>query len=380
MPENLKTICGLMSGTSLDGIDAAISEFYRCEDGFGFELKHYDTFPYPAEIRRLLKKVIFRECCIADISYLNFALSYLYANAVKNLCAGNRFDFNMLDALGMHGQTVWHSPEPKVIAGIPASSTFQLGNPAVLAQKTGLTVCSDFRSADIAQGGQGAPFVPVFDWHFFRKYDENVIMLNIGGIANITYLPAGCSKEEVIAFDTGPGNCLIDDITEKLYDKPYDINGEIARSGDLIEGMFGYLQKIEFIRRKTPKSTGRELFNENLLKAFDLSDYKKEDIIRTLTEFSAWSIAENIRLYADTKAKIIASGGGVRNSTLMKFISAYLPDSKIITAAEAGIPGDAKEAVCFGFLAYLLLEGIPANIPSVTGSLKECHSGSVTKP
>jgi len=379
-----------MSGTSLDGVDVAIVSFshevnnssdnINEENVFIYNLIAFNTYNYTEKFKEILKKIIKGECKTAEISYMNFALSEVYAEAVRNVCIENGININDIEAVGMHGQTVWHSPEPNDYAGIACSSTLQLGSAPALAQKLGIKVCSDFRSADVAVGGQGAPIVPILDYHFFRSQEHNIIMLNIGGIANITFLPKNCKKNEVIAFDTGPGNCLIDFYTKEYFGKDYDQDGEIASQGMLIEDVFGFLRGLEYIQRKPPKSTGREFFNESLFNGFDFENFKKEDIIRTMTEFTAWSIADSIKLQTSEKSRIIVSGGGVHNAFLLNLLKNYLSDDEVINSNDLGLSADAKEAICFGFLAFLLLNGQTGNICSVTGASREVLLGTISMP
>ncbi len=374
MGKSNKLICGLMSGTSLDGIDCAIVEFADSK----FKLKYYKEIPYADETKQLIKKIISDKITVSEISFLNIKLSYEYAEAVKITCEEAKINLNEIVAVGLHGQTVWHNPENK--DNIP--NTLQLGSVSTLSNLLNLTVVGDFRTADMTNGGQGAPLVPIFDFNFLKSNTNDIIALNIGGIANITYLPKDCEKKQVIAFDTGPGNILIDSYVSDYFNLPYDKNGEIARSGKLNNDLFNKLKKNDFIYKKPPKSTGRELFNLDLINKL-LKDIKNivnnEDIINTLTKFTAYNIAENIRLYANPKSTIIASGGGVKNHFLMELLHKELLLSKIKISDEFGIPYNAKEAISFAYLAYLTLNGKPGNIKSVTGAKKECVLGIVAK-
>lgn len=384
-----RIVCGLMSGTSLDGVDAALVRFSSDSEGkHNFELLGFLCLPYKPEIReRLLKlsgSLILSESwrIVSEISELNFHLSQIYSESVSELCRINNFDIDSIHLIGMHGQTVWH--EPQITVDGRFASTLQLGNPAILAVKLNVPVVSDFRSADIALGGQGAPLIPIFDKEFLSDESIRIITLNIGGIANITLLPKSGEDKEIIAFDTGPGNILIDAFVRKHYNMDYDADGKIAENGMLIEKLFEQLKKINYIKMKHPKSTGRDLFNEelinNLLTESKIQNPESEDIIHTLTKFTAWSIAENIRLFRNTNSKIIASGGGVKNQALMKYLSNELPNSTIITSDEIGINSEEKEAIGFAYLAFRNLAGLNGNIPSVTGASRESKLGSLTMP
>jgi anhydro-N-acetylmuramic acid kinase len=289
-----------------------------------------------------------------------------------------------IDLIGMHGQTVWHQPPVRnklSTLNFQLPTTLQLGSAPALCSYLGIPVISDFRAADIAFGGQGAPLVPVFDREFLLENNQNVIALNIGGIANITYLPV---KGKVLAFDTGPGNVLIDGITKKLFFKDFDKSGKFASKGKLSKQLWDFLLRIEFIKIKPPKSTGREIFSGQLIEFIEnlisQKRIRKEDAIFTITKFTAWSIAENIRLFASPSAKIIVSGGGSKNNTLMKLLKSELKESKIIISDNIGINSDAKEAISFAYLAWRNLAGLPGNIKSVTGASKEVTLGSLTLP
>ena len=377
-----RMLCGLMSGTSLDGIDVAIAEFRTDEQGVQFTTKTHQTIPYSDEIRTEILRCIEKKINVSDISFLTVALAEFHAHAVRTACDSCSLTPQQLDGIGFHGQTVWHAPKPTNKLKTKLGNTFQLSSGQTLAALLGTTVVSDFRSADVALGGQGAPLVPIFDAAFLRDSTRNVIALNIGGIANITLLPASVS-EPIQAFDTGPGNVLIDASTKMFFGKNYDAHGAIADAGRSIRPMLAQLKEHKFISQKPPKSTGREVFNASWLDKRIRTTFQpsipSEDVVRTITEFTAWSIAENIRLFADSSSKIIASGGGIHNRTLMQMLQNELPTAEICTTNDIGIDSDAKEALCFAFLAYRTLGGLPGNIPSVTGASREAILGSISR-
>ncbi|HPI19741.1 MAG TPA: anhydro-N-acetylmuramic acid kinase [Candidatus Kapabacteria bacterium] len=371
-----RILCGLMTGTSLDGIDVAICSFSNSERKHSFKLIAFQTYPFSNEIRTILKEIISKKRFVDDVSFIHFALSKIYADAITDLCEKSLVELKDIDAIGMHGQTVWHQPKQKEIDRLRISSTFQLGSGSYLAKLLDIPVVYDFRSADIALGGQGAPLVPIFDYNFLRSENENVACLNIGGISNITYLPKNCSTSDVIAFDTGPGNVWIDLIANEFFNLNFDENGKYARLGKINIPLLNKLKNIDFINLKPPKSTGRELFNRETLYNL-ISNEQKNDILATLTYFTAWSIAENIKIFLKQVDGVILSGGGANNLYLIELLKKELPKVAFKISDEFGINSDAKEAICFAYLAYRTLAGLPGNICSVTGASKETILGAI---
>jgi len=372
-----------MTGTSLDGIDIAICRYSKNNDSFKLEILADVSYPFPEAYKEKILNIIENHSSLADIARMHFLLPQLYYDGIKKICNETSFDISRIDAVGIHGQTIWHEPQGAEILDRKVSSTFQLGSISALAQYLGKPVVGDFRSADIALGGQGAPLVPIFDYHFLSSDVEDRIALNIGGIANLTYLPANCSKNDVIAFDTGPGNVWLDWATQKYFNKNFDLNGEIAKTGKVDKNLLDLLMGIPFISKKPPKSTGRELFNvleiQSILTELN-SELSPNDIICTLTEFTAVSITENIKAFANPKARLILSGGGANNIFLVERIKANLPDAALCKSDEIAIPSDSKEAICFAFLAYLTLSGLTGNLPSVTGAGREAVLGVISVP
>lgn len=377
-------IIGMMTGTSLDGIDCAVVDFPPTSDTKpNFELIADGTYPISTELKALLQKIISGNGKTADISLAHFALAKEYAEASEQICVDNNIDKSSIDALGIHGQTVWHDPSG-VYSDMKIGSTLQLCSGSALAQLFGKIVISDFRSADVALGGNGAPLVPIFDFYFLSSEKQNVIALNIGGIANITLLPANCKENEVIAFDTGPGNTLIDSACRKLYNREYDPSGSIARSGKADEDLLSELMQINFISQPPPKSTGRELFNDDtiipLYNKLNSGYLQSQDIIRTLTEFTAKSIAFNIKEFGFESGRLAVSGGGAKNDFLMELLENELTGFEIVKSDVAGVPADSKEAICFAFLAYLTLNRKSGNLPSATGAIRSAILGSISIP
>jgi len=371
-----RILCGLMTGTSLDGIDVAICSFSNADGKHFFKLIAFNTYPFPNQIKTILKDIISKKRFIDDISFIHFALSKIYADAIIDLCEKSPLELKDINAIGMHGQTVWHQPNPKEIDRLKISSTFQLGSGSYLAKLLDVPVVYDFRSADISLGGQGAPLVPIFDYNFLRIENENIVGLNIGGISNITYLPKSCKTSDVIAFDTGPGNVWIDLIANEFFNLNFDEDGKIARHGKINIPLLNKLKNIAFINQEPPKSTGRELFNRETL--FNLiSNEQKNDILATFTYFTAWSIAENIKMFLKSVDVVILSGGGANNLYLIELLKKELTEVVFKTSDEFGVNSDAKEAICFAYLAYRTLAGLPGNICSVTGASKETILGAI---
>lgn len=388
-----RTLCGLMSGTSLDGIDAAIVQFRQDNNHHQLQIAGTATTEFPDDVRHVLQELTTNTpVSIKEISTLHTGLSAVYAEAIEQLCAQTRVPISDLDGIGMHGQTVWHQPESVSFGERAIRSTLQLGSGSTLAQRVAIPVVSDFRAADMAQGGHAAPLAPMFDYQFFRSNQEHIIALNLGGIANITIIPASAPETSVIAFDTGPANLLIDAATKKFFGKRYDKGGQIAAAGRVLPRFMETLQQEPYIIQVPPKSTGREVFNtaylDNALHGNYFDAQPAEDVVRTVTEFTSWSIAENIRRFAfqsgllapGIPTTIIASGGGVHNSIIIQRLREELPELTVTTSDERGIPSDGKEAIFFAYLAYRTFGGLHGNLPSVTGASKNVILGSLSFP
>lgn len=371
-----KRIIGLMTGTSLDAIDIALSEFYINDNNLQFNLLNYKEYKFSNDYKTFIKNIINENSFIKDISQLNFYLSELFCDCILDFCENFNINLNTVDAISVHGQTIWHNPSKENFLDKKISSTLQIASISAISSKLSKKVIGDFRSADVMLGGEGAPLIPIFDYYFLRSNTENIISLNIGGISNITYLPKNCNKNEIIAFDCGPGNVLIDSYLQEFSVFSFDKDGSLSLKGKIIDSLSNQLKKIDFMYKSPPKSTGRELFNLKLIK--DLignNRYSLEDVIATLTDFTAFSICYNIKKYADENSKIIVSGGGRKNKSILKRINYYLPNVSIQLIDDLGINGDAKEAIFIAFLGYLNLLKIPGNISQVTGAFKEIVLG-----
>ena len=372
---------GLMTGTSLDGIDVAICKFaFISEEQKPFcKLLSAATLPYPDGFPGFIKNIIEKPTW-NDISFLHFALPELYAEAIKYCAKSAAINLKDIDLIGMHGQTVWHSPAPREQFGIKnVRSSIQLGSPAVLAKRLDIPVISDFRAGDLALGGEGAPLVPRFDFDFFRSDYEDIICLNIGGMSNITFIPQAATINDLSAFDTGPGNILINLAMQKYFDREFDKNGEIARSGVCDKELLNKLMNDQYINQFPPKSTGREYFNseyiENMRRNMFISP---SDLINTLTHFTADSIIFNIRNFARISGKMYIAGGGLKNTFLMDLIKLQIPKTIMISTDLDGFPPDYKEAVAFAYLAVRSAKKMPDNAPKATGASGETILGSLT--
>lgn len=375
-----KYVVGLMSGTSLDGIDAALVRIEGCGKNTKVNFIKYIKKDMPESIKEEIMN-----CCdveksdVRTICSLNFKLGYILADAVKQVCEEANFSISKLDLIGCHGQTIYHIPDKYDVF---YRSTLQIGEPAVIAYETRTKVVSNFRTMDIAAGGQGAPLVPYTEFILYRS-DKNRLLQNIGGIGNITVLPANCNLEDIYAFDTGPGNMIIDEVVKRLKRIPFDKNGEIAAEGRLNENLINELMNIEYINKIPPKTTGRELFGkefvDNLINKW--GSVKAEDLIYTVTMFTAKSICENYRrfIFPNLKAEeVILGGGGSYNNTLVNMIKKLLPHCKVMLQEDLGYSSDAKEAIAFAILANETINNNFGNVIKVTGANNRVILGNIT--
>ncbi len=377
-------VAGVMSGTSLDGIDVAVVDI----SGSRVETIGLQSTPYPDSIRAAILNVSGGgggagvpkgpPACHGQaegLSYLNFKLGELYARAV--LRAIRRF--GPVDLIGCHGQTVYHEG---------GAHTLQIGEAAVIAERTGVPVVSNFRARDIAAGGQGAPLVPYVDYLLFRHRTRMRIALNIGGIANITVIPPAAKPEQVIAFDTGPGNMVIDALASEFSRGKlrYDRGGKIAQSGELSKSLLADLLTDSYYRRKPPKSVGREQYGAEFVARMKQSGLPLQDLVTTATVLTAATIAIGVRSGAGLPAclgvrsapELIVSGGGVHNPQIMSHLTGFLPEMTISASTDHGIDADAKEAIAFAILAHATWRGRPSNLPSATGARRAVILGDIT--
>lgn len=376
---------GLMTGTSLDGIDAALVKL----SGVGLETKCELLYFLSTPLELNLKEKIHREChiessSVAGICSLNMVLGKLYADTVAELLErvsvaqkkmpAQFLEFDgKLDFIASHGQTIYHLPQKVAAAENRVASTLQIGDPSHMAYQHQTDVYFNFRMMDIAAGGDGAPLVPLTELILYRDSEKNRLLQNIGGIGNVTVMPKNATMDEVWAFDTGPGNMMINDAMMKLYQQPFDEGGEIAKSGQLVESLFAQLKNHAYLAEVPPKSTGRELFGtlltDQLLENF--LEEKPEDLIHTLTRFTAYSIAESYRRFIFPSLcvdEIIIGGGEAYNLALMDYLRYELPEIRVLTNEDIGISSDAKEAVAFALLGYQTRMRQVGNVPKATGA------------
>ena len=393
MKKRVMIVAGVMSGTSADGVNVALVRVGG-RGRHSVELLGHAEYSYPAKVRAaVLVAMNASQASVADLARLNVRLGQLYAEAV--LAAERQFKLKA-DLIGCHGQTLYHQGEASRFLGRKIVATWQTGEAAIIAASVGVPVVSDFRPADMAAGGKGAPLVPFLDYLLFRDTRVGRIVQNVGGIANLTAIPAGASQDEVIAFDTGPGNMVIDAITEKLFGRPFDRGGRIAASGNVLDNVIRMFLQHDFFKSKPPKTAGREEFGREFVGQFlgACGRAPKEDIVATATALTATSIADAVRRlqknsqsgrnhsFAQTYKEMILSGGGTRNSTLMAMLSTELASLgvRLRFSDEFGLPSAAKEAVAFAVLAYETWHRRASNIPSATGAKRAAVLGKISYP
>ncbi len=374
-----------MSGTSVDGIDVALVRVQGRGINSKLELLSHFHIAYPNAVRRaVLAAMNASAASVADLSRLNFVLGELYATAV--LKAQQQANVQC-ELVGCHGQTLYHQGSAQPFLGKRIACTWQTGEAAMIAAKLGVPVVSDFRAADMAAGGKGAPLVPFLDYMLYRHARFGRIVQNLGGIANLSAIPAGAGPERVIAFDTGPGNMVIDAVTEQLFGKPFDRNGRLAARGTPIESVLEKVLQIPFFRQKPPKTAGREQFGREFVHKF-LSLCRgadQNDVLATATALTARSIEVAVRLLVlplqpkdGYFREFLVSGGGTKNTTLMRMIREELAGLRVRTTDELGLPSEAKEAAAFALLAYETWHRRPSSIPSATGAKRSAILGKIS--
>ena len=381
-----RLVIGFMSGTSADGVDAALVRI----TGFGTQTRAeqlgFCFVPFSDEVRaEILRLAGGGPASAADFCRMNFLLGELFCEAGETLCAQTGTKLSDIDLIGSHGQTFWHIPEKEEYLSRTFASTFQLGEEAVLAERFGCPVVGNFRVRDVAAGGLGAPLVPYTEFLLYRSREECVALQNIGGIGNVTVLPRDCRLEDVFAFDTGPGNMLMDALVERLTNgrQHYDAGGKMAAQGRVDAGLLVFLMQDPYLQRKPPKTTGREAYGAPYLAA--LLDYAAAhgvsllDTLATVTRFTAECIAYGLQRFSPCRpGRMIVGGGGCYNLTLMAHLRALLPDCRVMTNEDLGLDGNAKEAVAFALLANETIFASGNNAPGATGARHPVVMGKIS--
>jgi anhydro-N-acetylmuramic acid kinase len=438
MPKNSLLVLGMMSGTSADGIDAALVKISDAPPHLKIKLLHHTHQPFPSAIRKEILCVAEQNPLTpAGFSQLHARLGYIYADAALAACKKFRISPRKLDLIANHGQTIFHQGSPVPFLGAKTASTLQLGDASVIANVTGITTVSDFRPADMALGGQGAPLVPFADYLLYRHAKLGRVSLNLGGIANITVIPANAKPQDVFAFDTGPANILIDALIQHFThgSRRFDKNASFARRGRINNALIYRLMKDPYLKQRPPKSTGREYFGAryvaDLLAFARKRDIKPADVLYTVTYFTAESVVDALRRFVLPKHNIhqlIVSGGGAENPLLMTQLKTLLqipsssnadfshsssrhsftlskregplvhPDQnrratrlpraesrghfsnpvELVPSSQFGIPAEAKEALAFALMAYETFHRRPSNLPSATGARRPAILGKIS--
>ena len=373
-----RVVAGVMSGTSLDGVDAAVVRVEGTGTGLAVETLGFVSRPYPAALRAALAAVVeVAGSDVRQVSQLHARLGAVFADVIQAALAEAGLAAGDLDLVGSHGETVQHVPQAEDCAGVPTRSTLQVGDPAVLAVALGAPVVSDFRAADLALGGQGAPLAPYLDRTLFAHATETRVLLNLGGIANVTVLAPGAPP---VAWDTGPANMVVDAVVRERTGAGYDAGGEIAASGTPDEAILADLLRDPYYAQPPPKSTGREDYGAAFAGRLLASGLETPDLVATATALTARTVADAVRRHAPGAARVIASGGGVHNPTLLAMLADALGGVPVETTAAHGLDPDAKEAVLFAVLAHEWANGVRTGLPSVTGARAPAMQGSLTLP
>ena len=382
-------VLGMMSGTSADGIDVALARISGAPPHLSAQLKGFYAVAYPRQVREEILRIANLDAATsADISQLNFALGELFARAALAACRKFRIAPRKIAVIGSHGQTIYHQGLPSKFPGVGnIASTLQIGEPSVIAARTGITTIADFRPADMAAGGQGAPLVPFVDYALFRDSKLGRVALNIGGIANVTVIPAGAKSGAAFAFDTGPGNMVIDALIRHFTGgrEAFDRGARRALRGKSIPQLLDKLLADPYFRITPPKTAGREQFGEvfaaRIVRWGKTHRATPNDLIRTVALVTPLSIADAFHRFIFPRAKIhelIVSGGGTRNPLIMAQLAASLPGVIVRTSDEFGVPSAAKETFAFAILAYEAFHGRANNLPSATGARRPAILGKVS--
>jgi anhydro-N-acetylmuramic acid kinase len=381
-------VLGMMSGTSADGIDVALARISGAPPNLNAKLLGHTSGKFPPALRREILRIAEQQSISAgELSQLNFRLGELFADAAVSACRKFRVPPSKIALIGSHGQTIFHQGRPIPYFGSPTASTLQIGEPSVIAARTGIATVGDFRPADIALGGQGAPLVPYADYLLYRHEKFGRVSLNLGGIANITVLPRAASPGRISAFDTGPANMLIDALVTHFTHgrRRFDENAHFALQGRSIPALLDELLRDPYLKLPPPKSTGREYYGHTYVKKVlalgRRHRAKPNDLIRAATVFTALSVIDALHRFVLPKTKIhqlIVSGGGAYNPLILAQLSAALPGTEVRPSSRLAIPEDAKEAFAFALLAYESLHQRPANLPSATGARGPAILGKIS--
>jgi anhydro-N-acetylmuramic acid kinase len=381
------TLAGVMSGTSADGIDVAVVRIAPSNQRPSLTLLAHEGFRFPAALRRaVLAAMNAKSISTAELARLNWRLGLAYAEALEETVRRHKMK---LDLVGCHGQTLYHQPRAEAYAGRRFACTWQAGEAQAIAAALHVPVVSNFRPADMLARGEGAPLVPLLDYVLFADAVRGRVLQNIGGIANLTAIPAGVAPDAVIAFDTGPGNMVIDWLAQKLFDKPFDRNGALAAVGSVIAPVLAEALRNPYFRTKPPRTAGREQFGREYAAKFLAACRKysrnKNDALATATALTAESIARSYGRYVRPRMKessvdFLVSGGGVRNRALMAMLASRLEPMRCELAAteEFGMPAEAKEATAFALLAWQTWHRLPGNLPSATGARHAAILGQIS--
>ena len=382
-------VLGLMSGTSADGIDVALVRIAGAPPQLRARLENFAALPFPPNVRAAVLRIANgAPTTTEEISQLNFRLGHLFARAALHACRRFRISPRKVALIGSHGQTIYHQGKASVFLGQRVASTFQIGEPSVIAAETGIMTVGDFRPADVARGGQGAPLVPFVDYLLYRHARLGRVALNIGGIANVTVIPRAARPAQVFAFDTGPGNMVIDALVRHFTRGrlTYDRDARIAACGRLLPALLDQLLTDPYFRQRPPKTAGREQygapFTKRLIARGKKHRVRPEDLVRTATMLTALSIVDAFHRWILPRARVnqlIVSGGGAHNPLLMAQIQAALPKIELVHSGEFGVPEDAKEAFAFAVLAYETFQGRPANLPGATGAKRPAILGKICR-
>ena len=390
--KEVRHVVGMMSGTSVDGVDAALVEISGTDSEPKVKLLAFENKPYPPQVREKIFSLFTPANATVDkVGYMNFLLGEIYAKSALSVIEKAGMKPEKIDVIGSHGQTIWHAPIPESPDGIPVAYTVQIGEGSVIAERTGILTVSDFRVADMAAGGQGAPLVPFSEYLLYRREKETILLQNIGGIGNMTVMPAGAKPRDVFAFDTGPGNMIIDAVISAVTggEKTYDAGGETAAKGRVCNALLDILKEESYYRQPLPKTTGREHFGvqytEKILSWRKENSISVEDLLATVTDLTAYSIADAYERYVLPKyqaSEIIVGGGGSYNATLLRFMKErFAPHGVAVrTQEDLGLSSDAKEAVAFALMADCCMRGKANTLPSVTGAEHPAVMGKISQP